>query len=130
MDRTLQPGLMGSARQVLVALIEIGQTRLQLASTEIEEDRLHVAGLLIHAAATLFFLGVGLVLAALLLVVVYWESHRELVLGLVTALFLLLGVGLGLAWRKKAARKPKLLAGTIAELRRDRDVLRGGLLER
>ena len=121
-----QPGLLGAARQVLVALIEIGQTRLQLASTEIEEERLHVAELLLYATFALFFLGIGLVLAALLLVLLYWDSHRELVLGGVAVLFLAIGTGLALVWRRKASRKPKLLATTIAELQRDRDALQGG----
>ncbi|MDP1690815.1 MAG: phage holin family protein [Burkholderiaceae bacterium] len=122
-----QPGLLGSARQVLVALIDIGQTRLQLASTELEEERLRVAELLLYAAAALFFLGIGLVLAALLLVLLYWNSQRELVLGGVTAVFLVIGVGLAMAWRRKAGRKPRLLATTIDELRCDRDALQGGM---
>jgi uncharacterized membrane protein YqjE len=125
-DGTSQPGLLGAARQVLVALIEIGQTRLQLASTEIEEERLHVAELLLYATLALFFLGIGLVLAALLLVLLYWDGHRELVLGGVTLLFLAIGAGLAVAWRRKARRKPKLLATTIAELQRDRDALLQG----
>lgn len=128
MDATGQaPGLLGSARRVLVALIEIGQTRLQLATTEVEEERLRVAELLIYATLTLFFLGIGLVLASLLLVLLYWDSHRELVLASVSALFLALGVGLAVTWRHKARHKPKLLATTIAELQRDRQVLQSSL---
>ena len=117
------PGLLGSARQVLASLIEIGQTRLQLASTELEEERLRVAELLLYAAAALFLLGIGLVFAAMLLVLLYWNSQRELVLGGVTAGLRGAGVGLAMAWRRKAGHKPKLLAATIDELQRDRDAL-------
>lgn len=39
MDATPPPGLLGSARAVLAGLVEIGQTRLQLASTDLEEER-------------------------------------------------------------------------------------------
>lgn len=126
MDAKPPPCLLGSARQVLVALIEIGQTRLQLASTEIEEERLHVAQLLLYAVVSLFFLGIGVVLAAMLIVVLSWDGHRELVLGGMTALFLALGAGFTVVWRRKARDKPKLLATTIAELQRDRDALQGG----
>lgn len=121
------PGLLGSARQVLASLIEIGQTRLQLARTELEEERLRVAELLLYAAATLFFLGIGLVFAALLLVMLYWISQRELVRGRVTAVFLVAGVGLALARHGKAGLKPKLLAATITEWRRDREALHAGM---
>ena len=125
MGSTPQPGLLGSARSVLAALVEIGQTRLQLASTELEEERLRLVELLLYAIATLFFLGIGIVLATLLLVLVFWDGPRVLVLALGTALFLALAVGLGAAWRHKARSKPPLLATTIAEFKRDRDALTG-----
>lgn len=127
MDGKPPSGLLGSTRQVLAALLEIGHTRLQLASVELEEERLRVAELLLYAAAALFFLGIGLVFAALLLVLLYWNSQRELVLGGVTAVFLVVGVGLATAWRRKAGHKPKLLAATIVELRRDGDALQAGM---
>jgi uncharacterized membrane protein YqjE len=123
---TPQPGLLGSARAVLAGLVEIGQTRLQLAATELEEERLRIAELLLFACATLFFLGVGLVLAALLLVLLFWDNGRELVLAIEALLFLGFGVGLGVAWRRKAAAKPRLLATTLAELQRDRKALQPG----
>ena len=116
-------GLLGSARAVLVALLEIGQTRLQLASTELEEERLRIAELLLFATAALFFLGIGIVLATLLLVLLFWDGPRVLVLALAAAMFLAVGAGLAAAWRRKAAAKPPLLASTLAELQRDREAL-------
>jgi uncharacterized membrane protein YqjE len=130
MDGKPPPGLLGSARQVVAALLEIGQTRLQLASTEIEEERLRVAELLLYATMSLFFLGIGAVFAAMLLVVVYWDGHRELVLGGATALFLAVGLGMAAIWRRKSRRKPGLLHATIVELQRDRDALQGGVSNR
>ena len=130
MSPTTSPGLLGSARRVLVSLIEIGQTRLQLASTEVEEERLRIAELLLYATVALFFLGVGLVLASLLVVLLFWDTHRELVLAGLSGLFLLVGVGLAITWRHKARHKPKLLATTVAELQRDRDALRAGMPRR
>lgn len=115
-------GLLGSARAVLVALLEIGQTRLQLASTELEEERLRIAELLLFATAALFFLGIGLVLATLLLVLLFWDA-RVLVLALAAAVSLVIGAGLAVTWRRKAAAKPPLLASTVAELKRDREAL-------
>ncbi len=130
MHATPQPGLLGSARQALAALIEIGRTRLELATTELEEERLRVAELLLCAAASLFFLGVGLVFAAMLLVVLFWDGQRELVLSAVTAVFLALGSGLTLAWRRKLRAKPKPLANTLAELQRDSEALQHGMPSR
>lgn len=130
MTPTTPPGILDSARRVLVSLIEIGQTRLQLASTEVEEERLRIAELLLYATVSLFFLGVGLVLASMLVVLLYWDTHRELVMAGLSGLFLLVGAGLAITWRYKAKHKPKLLATTVAELQRDRDALRAGMPRR
>jgi uncharacterized membrane protein YqjE len=123
LDTPPQPGLLGSARAAIAGLVEIGHTRLQLAATELEEERLRLSALLVYACVGLFFLGVGVVLVALLVVVLFWEDHRVLVLALEAALFLGLGAGVTLALRRKAAAKPKLLAATLAELQRDRAAL-------
>jgi uncharacterized membrane protein YqjE len=123
LDTPPQPGLFGSARAAIAGLVEIGHTRLQLAATELEEERLRIAALFVYACMALFFLGVGLVLFALLVVVLFWEEHRVLVLALEAALFLGIGAGLTLAWRRKAGDKPKLLEATLAELQRDRAAL-------
>ncbi|ODV13462.1 MAG: hypothetical protein ABT20_02110 [Rubrivivax sp. SCN 70-15] len=118
------PGLLGSLRELLGALLDVGQTRLALASTELEEERLRLVELLLWATLALFLAGIGIVLAALLLVLLFWDGPREWVLGGITAAFLV-GAGAALAvWRRKAHDKPPLLAATLAELRRDRDALR------
>jgi uncharacterized membrane protein YqjE len=120
-----EPGLLGSARRVLATLLEIGQTRLQIASTELEEERLRLAELMLWATFSLFFLGVGLVLASLLLVLLFWEGQRELVLATISAVFLIVGAWAGTTWRRKSRNKPALLATTIAEFKRDRAALGG-----
>ena len=99
MDTTPQPGLLGSGRLVLAALVEIGQTRLQLASTELEEERLRLTELLVYGAVALFCIGVGLILALLLLVLVFWDGPRVLVLAIETAVFLGTGVVLVAVFR-------------------------------
>jgi uncharacterized membrane protein YqjE len=116
-------GLLASARAVLAGLLELGQTRLLLAGTEIEEERLRLADLLLWATLALFFIGLGLVFAALLLVLLFWDGSREWVLGGITAVFLGVGIWAGVCWRHKARNKPPFLATTIAELQRDRAAL-------
>jgi uncharacterized membrane protein YqjE len=122
----LDTGLLSSARAVLAGLVEIGQTRLQLASTELEEERLRIAQLLLCATAALFFLGLGLVLFALLLVLLFWDDHRFLVLSIEAGLVLAIGAALAGVWRHKARAKPRLLAATLTELQRDRKALQSG----
>ncbi len=119
------PGLLGSARLMLSVLLEIGQTRLQLASTEIEEERLRLAQMLIAATLALFFLGLALVLLSMLLLVLFWDEYRLLVLAALSAVYLAAGIGMAWRWQQRALARPPLLASTLAELGRDRDALAG-----
>lgn len=118
-------GVLASARAVLAALIDVGHTRLQLASTELEEEGLRVAQLLLWAAIAVFLFGVGLVLAAMLAVLLVWDGPREWVLGGITAAFLVGAAGSLWVLRRKARAKPGFMSATIAELKRDQAVLGG-----
>ena len=126
----MTPGLLNSAREVLAALLDIGQTRLQVASTELEQQRLHLSRLLLQAALCFFLLGMGSIMVTLWLVVVFWDEHRLLAIGLITTAYLGGAIGCGLAWRRQARRKPAFLSTTVAELRRDGEALRHRLTER
>lgn len=118
-------GLLASMRVVAGAVVALAATRLELAATELEEERLHIAELLLWAALALFCLGVGTVFAGLLTVLLLWDGPREVALGALTAAFLAGGALAAGAWRHKAARKPRLLAATLAELRSDGAALDG-----
>lgn len=121
---TAPAGFFAHARALLASLLEVGQTRLQLASVELEEERARIAELLIWATAALFFLGLGIVFVALLVVLLCWNGPREWVLGGFALLFVGLGVGAGLGWRHRLLTKPAFMAATIAELQRDHAALR------
>jgi uncharacterized membrane protein YqjE len=119
------PGLLASARAVLGLLIEMGCTRVQLASVELEAERLHLVSLCLLAMATMFFLGVTLVLTALLLVLVFWDGPRLWVASGVAAFFVLGTAALGWRWRLAQQRRAPFLASTLATLRGDREALLG-----
>jgi uncharacterized membrane protein YqjE len=116
-------GLLAHAQALLAGVLDLGHSRLALARVEIEQERLHLAGLLIWACAGLFMLGVGLVLLALLLVLLSWNGPREWVLGGLTLAYLLAAAAACWRWRHLAAQKPPLLAATLAELKRDQAAL-------
>ena len=116
-------GLLDSLAKLGASLVAIVHTRLQLLVTELEEDRQHLFELIILALVTLFCLGVGVILATVLLVLAYWDSHPLLVLGILTCAYLGAGA-LALAWAlRKIRRRPRLLAQSLAELAKDRQLL-------
>ncbi|HEY1089821.1 MAG TPA: phage holin family protein [Burkholderiaceae bacterium] len=117
-------GLPAAARAVLAGAIEMGQTRVQLACTELQEERLHLSRQLLRAVAALFFVCMGLVLASIWVVMLMWDEHRVLALGMLTAVHLGVGVALLLLIRRSAALRPPLLSATFEVLRGDAQALR------
>lgn len=116
-------GLLESLSALGATLVAIAHTRLDLLSADVEEDRAHVLSLLVLALAALFFIGVGVVLAAILLVVAFWDSHRLLALGALAGVFLAVGVGAWAYALHKARTKPRLFAASLSELLKDRQQL-------
>ena len=102
------------------------QTRLELLSVELEEESLRLFTYLICALAAMFCLGIAILLGILLIVVIYWDTHRVGVLVSLIAAFGLASVLLALWVRDSYRRKPRLLAHTLNELGSDVDSLTPG----
>jgi len=116
-------GLFNSMRTLAATLLTIGRTRLELLSTELEEERLRLSSMLVWATIALFCAGMGAVLLTLFFVVLLWDTNRLLALGIPALLFFF---GAALCWRvvlAKAKAKPKLFSTSLAELSKDREQL-------
>jgi len=112
-------GLLDSLTVLAGSLVSIAHTRLELLSIDLEEDRIHLLSVVLLSLAALFSLVVGVVLVAILLVVIFWESHRLLALGSLAGFFLVAGlVACGFAVRK-AKTKPRLFTASLLELFKD-----------
>lgn len=116
-------GLLTSLTTLAATLVAIAHTRLDLLAADLEEDREHVLSLLVLALAALFCLGVGVVLATMLLVVAFWDTHRLLVLGTLAGCFLVGGIAAWGRLRHKAKIKPRIFATSLSELLKDREQL-------
>jgi len=64
-------------------------TRLELLSTELEEERVRLSSMLVWALVALFCGGLGVVLATLFGVPALWDTHRLSALGIPAILFIL-----------------------------------------
>lgn len=114
-------GLIGSIRRFFTNLLELFQTRLEILSLDVAEERFNLARILIVTLAVLFCLQTGVFLTVLFIVLVVSDAHRLAAIG-ITALVLLLLAGGGTLWLWWWLKhRPPLFAGTIAELRKDRD---------
>lgn len=118
-------GLISSLKNMVSSLIAIAQTRLELISTELQEEVGRAAELLLWAFIALFAAGIGLFLGALVLIFAFWDTHRVLVSVLVMGFFFLLALTAVLVLRAKLRARPRLFEATIAEFARDREHLDG-----
>jgi len=100
------------------------RTRLELLKVEAHEEVGRIAGLLVWAIAAVLLGIAGLIFFAVFVTVLLWESHRLLALGIFAALFLA-AASMAIAMAVRLARQgSQLFAASLAELRRDEDVLR------
>lgn len=113
-------GLFDSLKGLAVSLIGIAHTRLDLLSSDLEEEWAQLASLLILTQVALFCFGIGVLLATILIVAAFWDNYRFLVLTGLIGIFLISG---GVAWGfalHKIRTKPRLFANSLNELSKDR----------
>lgn len=121
---TESKGLFDSLKGLAASLVAIAHTRLDLLSTEMEEEREHLTLLLIAMLIGLFCLGVGVILMTILVVVAFWDNHRILVLSGFSGIFLAAGIAAWWFALHKIHTKPRLFASSLHELAKDRQHLR------
>lgn len=116
-------GLLESVKRLAATLLAMGQTRLELLSNDLEEERAWLTSMLLWTLITLFCATLAVVLATFLIVVVFWDSYRLLALSIMIAIFVLAA---GIAWRvvrNISKHKPRLFSASLAELSKDREQL-------
>jgi uncharacterized membrane protein YqjE len=108
-----------TAGRLAATLLAMVETRIELASVEMEEQSQRYLGYLLMSLLALFLFGIAIVLVALLVIVLFWDTHRiEAVLGMAAA-FALAAAAIGFKVRAGFAAQPALLSATMAELRKD-----------
>lgn len=123
MQEEASHGLMGAAKRLLSSSLSVISTRLELLGNELQEERLHLTQMVVMGLAVMFFLGMGILLLTVFFAVLFWDEHRLVALGSLSAFFFSLSVIVGLLLRNKSQRRPRLFSASLAELSRDRDRL-------
>lgn len=108
-----------SVSRLAGTLIGLLQTRLELVTVELEEETLRFFSYLLFALVAAFCLGMMILLGALLIVVVFWDTHRIAVLVSLIAAFGLSGMLIWLGILSNYRSKPKMLSHTLSELSKD-----------
>ncbi len=119
-----EAGLFASLRGLLLTLLTLLRTRGELLVVELEEEKSRLFETLLLGATAFFFISFGLIMLAIFLTVLLWESHRLLVMGLFTALFLGIGFAALIGLRHLLRQGTRLFSASLRELASDEDVLR------
>ena len=118
---------MASLRRLLKTFTEILYTRADILSTELEEMVCRIQQIVIYGVISVFFLGLGVVLVTLWVVMAFWDSYPLYILGGFAILYLSIGALTALAVRQQIQTSPRLFSTTLSELGKDRDSLESQL---
>jgi uncharacterized membrane protein YqjE len=116
-------GLTGSLRRLANTLLGSLESRLALLSCEAEEQFAYLLRLILYAGLMVFFIGLGVVLASLFLVLYFWPTHPLLAVGTLALVYLAIGSVCLLRVRNTLRTRPRLFADSLQELGRDRELL-------
>ncbi len=118
------PGLLASLRGFAATSVALLRTRLELLKVEAQEEVGRVRGMLLWGIVAALCGVAGAVFLAVFLTVLLWDSHRLLVLGIASALFLA-AAALAIATALRLSRQgSQLFAASLAELRQDEAALK------
>ena len=101
-----------------IALLTIGQTRLELLGNELEVARINAMRQLMLAQALLFCVGLGVVLTVVGLALLFWEQ-RLLVVAVSGALVWGLAFYFFVAMRRGSRQPEPVFGASLAELQED-----------
>jgi uncharacterized membrane protein YqjE len=117
-------GLFQSLSNLAGTVVAIAHTRLELLTTELQEEVRQVGAILVWAFIAAFAAMMGLFLGALAVIFVFWDTHRIGAALAMIALFVAIAIAAALILLRKLRTKPPMLDDTLAALAKDRDQLR------
>ena len=118
-----QLGLFDSVKALLATLLGIAHTRVELISIEVEEQFARLVSLLVWGLVALFFAFTGVILSAIAVIAVFWDSNRVLAAAWLAGVFIVLAVVAVLGFIARAKARPRLFVASLEELAKDRDQL-------
>jgi uncharacterized membrane protein YqjE len=125
-EESPQVGLFDSLKAMLATLVGIAHTRVELISTEVEEQFARMVSLLVWGLVALFLAFTGVILSAIAFIVLFWDSNRVLAAGALAVVFVVLAVIAVLGFIARAKARPRLFEASLEELAKDRDRLNSG----
>lgn len=118
-------GIVDSLRSMVATLLQVVHTRLELVTTEVQEEMHRIASIALWGIVATFFGGLFVLMVAVTVIIAAGEQHRLTAALVMTGVFLLIVAVAVLMLRARLREKPRLMSHTLDELRRDRERLGG-----
>lgn len=120
MDETppAEDGLFSTATRLFQTLRATAENRLGLFLIELKEERRRLFDALLLAAIAIVGVGMTIILVTFTVVVFFWDTHRLLVLVLITAAYAVTAVVAAVKLRSRLQRWQAFPA-TLAEFKKD-----------
>ena len=115
----------GTVGRIGTTLVAMARTRLELAAVEVQEEAQRFLGYIVWALFGAFLGATALLLVALFVIVLFWDTHRLPAIGAMAGLFALGAVLILLKVRGALAAHGPMLPATRAELGRDIAFIKG-----
>jgi uncharacterized membrane protein YqjE len=119
-----QPGPLDSLRALGATFLALVGTRVELLVVELREEGERKKEMLVLAGVAAVFLALGLLLLAIFVVVVFWDSHRIAATAAVTMVYLGIGVGALARLKQKVRASPPPFEATLGEFAKDLEMLK------
>jgi uncharacterized membrane protein YqjE len=120
-------GLFKSLTNLFATLAVLAQTRLELLTTELQEEVHRARTLVVWTFIAILAAALGLFFGGLTIVIIYWDTHRILAALLVTSSFIAFAVVSAVVLIAKINSRPRFLDATLTELAKDADSLKSRL---
>jgi uncharacterized membrane protein YqjE len=116
-------GLFRSLSKLLATLFTVAQTRLELLTTEVQEEIQRATALLIWGSIALLSAGIGIFFVGITIILAFWDTHRLPAAFVVTGVVLSICVISLVILSVKIRGRVRLLNATRTELSKDREQL-------
>ncbi len=121
--------ILAAGGRIITTIVAMAGTRLELAAVEFQEDARRLLGHLAWTLLAVFLAAGALLLAALFVIAIFWDSYRLQAVGGMAVLFGALAGIILMKVRASMNAQAPLLSATLAELRNDMDYLRHGMAQ-
>jgi uncharacterized membrane protein YqjE len=116
-------GLFRSLSKLLATLFAIAQTRLELLTTEVQEEIERATALLAWGSVALLSAGIGIFFVGITIILAFWDTHRLAAAVAVTGVVVGICVVSLVILSRKIRGRTRLLHATRTELAKDREQL-------